>query len=169
MQQSVHRKTIATTFSRGNNTKPLLNWTKHHRSVHRTQPKHRPLLQPTEFHVFSPHSYRISGTNTIRYYLQKKTNLNHLNQMTTQKQTLTNTTGNVYHWTLFAQTKSGRHGQHQTNRFNEQRPFAQVATNNESGQNGLNLRYTGTACIRCKHFHQRSAEGGKEQSPQCVE
>lgn len=52
--------------------------------------------------------------------------------------------GHVHQGPLLAQAEARRHGQHQGDRLDQQRPLAQVAPNDEATEDGLDLSITRT-------------------------
>lgn len=129
--RSEHRRMIATMSSVENSTKLLPNWIERHQLEHRKRLIHRLRLPPTKFHVSLPHFVRISGIDMKWCFLWKQKRIK-IDDSESEISFLTYATRNMHHWSFFTETQSGRHRQHEADRFHQQCPFTQIAANDES-------------------------------------
>lgn len=84
-------------------------------------------------------------------------------------QNVPDTARDVHHRALLAQAQARRHGQHDADGFDDERPLAQIAADDKARQDRLDLRYTGSASVRRKHAHQRGGQQRKQHRPHYVE
>lgn len=73
------------------------------------------------------------------------------------------------HGALLAETESCRDREDDTDGLDDQRPLAEVASDDESRENRLDLGYTRATCIWSEVFHQQGGQCGEEECPGDVE
>ena len=81
---------------------------------------------------------------------KKKLKLKYL----TSHQDVSRTASHVNHRAFFSETKAGRDRQHNRHRFDQEGPFAQVTSDDEPAENGLDFGNAGSASIGSEHSHE---------------
>ncbi len=73
------------------------------------------------------------------------------------------------HGSFLSETESGRDGQHNGHRLDQEGPLAQVTSDDEPAEDRLDLWDAGAAGVGGEHADQTGSQGGQAQCPEYVE